>query len=291
MAAHLSRFGSRIPTPVKHRVRAAQAVWGRSTIRFRILPQFLIIGAQRCGTTSLYKYLVQHPLVAAPPLGKGAHFFDMNYEKGEGWYRGHFPASLHRADDRLDRRITGEGSPYYLFHPCAPERVAGMLPGVKLIVMLRDPVSRAYSHYWHEVARSFESLSFERAIACEPERLAGEDERLRTQAGYTSFSHQHWSYLARGRYAEHLKAWYACFERGQLLVLSSREFFRDPDGAYAKVLEFLGLPPHRLARYEAFNPRDYPPMQGDLRRRLAEQFERPNAELFDLLDVGPDWLS
>jgi hypothetical protein len=255
-----------------------------------MLPDFLILGAQRCGTTSLYKYLVQHPQVAAPPLGKGAHFFDTSYEKGERWYRGHFPTRLGPKGYVGTPKITGEGSPYYLFHPSAPERVSNMLPEVKLIAMLRDPVSRAYSHYWHEVQRGFESLSFEQAMDSEAERLAGEDERLQADPGYTSFSHQHWSYLARGRYAEQLRGWYARFPRGQILVISSKEFFADTDGVYSRILDFLDLPPHGLERYETFNPREYAAMEQGLRKRLEGHFAGPNAELYDLLGVDSDWL-
>lgn len=290
MANGARRFQHRIPAPVRRRVRAVQGRWGRATAPVRVLPDFLIIGGQRCGTTSLFKYLAEHPRVAVPPLGKGAHFFDTNFERGENWYRGHFPVRrLAREGGPIGRKLTGEGSPYYLFHPLAPQRVADLLPGVKLIAMLRNPVSRAYSHYWHEVARGFESMSFEEAVALEPERLAEAGARISTDHGYASFNHQHWSYLSRGLYADQLEAWYAHFPREQLMVISSEQFFAHPDEAYGEILDFLGLPLHQLSQYEAFNPHDYPPMREGLKRRLQHHFAGPNARLADLLDIDFGW--
>ena len=280
-------FRSRIPVRAKHAIRSAQSTWGRSTSSLRLLPDFLIIGAQRGGTTSLYKYLAEHPAVAAPPLGKGAHFFDTNFARGEAWYRGHFPTRLVGRAARGGRpRITGESSPYYLFHPHAPSRVAAMLPGVKLIAMLRDPVTRAHSHYWHEVARGFESLSFDEAIEREPERLEPELARLRADPDYNSFAHQHHSYLSRGLYAQQLDAWYSLFPRESILVVSSEEFFAEPDRVFRRVLAFLGLPARSLPFYEPFNPREYPPMADETRRRLVAYFAEPNARLAALVDAA-----
>ena len=104
----------------------------------RRLPDFLIIGAQKCGTSSMFAYLNQHPQMKLPDV-KEIHFFDLNYSNGLDWYTSHFPpASLSH------RMVTGEASPYYLFHPHVPERVRLHCPDVKLVVMLRNPVDRAY---------------------------------------------------------------------------------------------------------------------------------------------------
>jgi hypothetical protein len=280
----------RIAAPVKDAVRSTLATWGRSTAGLRVLPDFLILGAQRCGTTSLYKYLVRHPGVVAPPLGKGAHFFDTNYCRGEDWYRGHFPTRLLRAHGRPGGpRLTGEGSPYYVFHPDVPRRVAQLLPAAKLIVMLRDPVKRAWSQYWHEVARGFESLPFEEALGQESARLAGEEQRLLSEPGYRSLEHQHHSYLARGRYAEQLERWLEHFPSEQLLVVSSERFFAAPEPEYHRVLRFLGLSLVSLPEYAAHNPRSYAPIPPQLRTRLEQEFAAPNARLRDLLGAEFPW--
>ena len=282
---------ARVPEPAKRAIKAAQRGWARTTAPLRVLPDFLVIGGQRCGTTSLYRYLGEHPAITTVPLGKGAHFFDTNFDKGVDWYRSYFPVALHRkAVARWNgRSVTGEASPYYIFHPLVPVRVAALLPGVKIIALLRDPVVRAHSHHTHEVARGFETLSFEDAIAREPERLAGEEERMRADPLYRSFSHQHHSYLARGRYAEQLERWREVVPEERMLVLSSERFFADPGETYATVLGFLGVAPHSLRTYDTFNPRRYDAMSPATEAELRAYFEEPNTRLYELLGTDFGW--
>jgi hypothetical protein len=270
---------------------SAQA-YARPTAGLRLLPDYLIIGAQRAGTTSLHRYLVQHPGVRTTLRTKGVHFFDTGYGRGMSWYASRFPTRLtawwvarrHGVELR-----TGEASPYYLFHPLVPGRVAEHLPRVKLIALLRDPVQRAYSHYQHEVARGFETLSFEEAIEAEPARLAGEAERMIAEPLYHSFAHQHHSYLARGCYAEQLDRWRACFDDAQLLVLSSERFFRDPGPSFARVLEFLELPAFTPDGYEQHNAHPYRQMGDRVRGRLIEHYREPNRRLYDALGDDFGW--
>src|SRR5262249_6009960 len=177
------------------------------TARARILPSFLIVGAQRCGTTSLSRQLDEHPAVFGAVLHEEVHFFDVSYRRGLSWYGCHFPllAAARRATRRADvTPVSFESSPYYMFHPWAPERIARDLPGVRLLVLLRDPVERAYSGHAHEVAHGFETESFEAALEAEPARLAGQAERIVAEPGYFSYSHQHHSYIAPGEYVDHL---------------------------------------------------------------------------------------
>lgn len=267
------------------------------TSKWRVLPDFLIIGAQKCGTSSLYTYLTRHPAIlpAIPaPLAKEVHFFDLNHGKGPAWYRSHFPTRHHveTASRRLGvRALAGEATPYYLFHPRAPELIAATLPEVKLIVMLRDPVKRAYSHYQHEVALGFERLPFEEALEREDDRLAGEAERMLEDPTYNSFNHQHYSYLARGRYAEQLEVWYSLFPRERILVLRSEDFFADPDACFRRVLRFLGLPEISLPSYDAVGRREYPRMDDGVRRWLVEYFRDPNQRLTSLLGADFGWSS
>jgi hypothetical protein len=271
--------------------RSAQ-VYTRPTSRLRKLPDYLIIGAQRAGTTSLHRYLVQHPAVATLLHTKGVHYFDTNYGKGMAWYASHFPTRLYGRwlhARRGVRLLTGEASPYYLFHPHVPYRVANDLPAAKLIVLLRDPVARAHSHYQHEVARGFESLSFEEAIDREPERLAEETKRLLAEPLYNSFSHQHHSYLARGRYVDQLRTWRSLFPAEQLLVLSSEQFFAEPDRAFQRVLDFLELPAFKPAAFERHNAHSYARLSQPLYRRLCDHFAEPNQALYDYLGVGFGW--
>jgi hypothetical protein len=258
-------------------------IWavGTATARLRPLPDFLIVGAQKAGTTALYAYLRKHPAIAGPPW-KEVSYFDRHYRRGPAWYRGNFPL---RAGDR----IVGEASPSYLFHPLAPARVASLLPAVRLIALLRDPGDRAHSHYQHEVALGREPLAFEQALEREDERMAGELERMHEDPSY--FSHAWWNhtYLARGSYAEQLERWLSHFERERLLVLASEELAARPAETYARVLGFLGAPPYELEAYPRVYDRDYPPMSLETEQKLAAYFAEPNRRLFELLGRNLDW--
>jgi len=206
-------------------------------------PSFLVIGAQRSGTTSLFRYLAQHPQVA-PPLVKEVQFFSTSaFLKGQDWYRTNFPAArdLRRRADEHRAAVTFEATPYYLFHPLAASRAAATLPGVKLIALLRNPVDRAYSHYLHSVQRGIEPLTFEAALDAEPERLAGEEAKIRADERYDSDAFRSFSYFSRGVYVDQLAEWARWFPREQLLVLESETMYRDPGATYRRVIDWLGL--------------------------------------------------
>src|SRR5581483_11863989 len=146
------------------------------TADFRVLPDFLVIGGQKCGTTALYNYIIEHPDIYLA-VRKQMHYFDNRYEKGDRWYRSGFPTVAEKfyVKNILRKRfITCEATPNYIFHPQAARRVARLLPHAKFILVLRDPVDRAYSHYNHEIRKGTEMLSFEEAIAKEKERLQPE---------------------------------------------------------------------------------------------------------------------
>jgi hypothetical protein len=265
---------------------------GRLSSPLRLLPGFLIVGAQRCGTTSMYRALSEHPAILKAVLHKGVHYFDMNYDAGPGWYRAHFPLKLsaRRAERaQAGRPVTFESSPYYLFHPLAAERIAADLPGVRILVLVRDPVHRAYSAYAHELARGFETESFERAIELEPQRLAGEAERIVSEPGYLSHSHQHHAYLTRGQYIEQLTRLEKLFGRDRIHVVDSGDFFTTPEPVYDGVLDFLGLKPAPYPEFEQHNARPRTPISDELSARLAEHFAPYDEQLTPWLPAPPSW--
>ena len=277
---------------VQRTARAVARTAGRLTSGARMTPDFLIIGGQRCGTTSLYKTLREHPAVLPAVLHKGVHYFDTSYGEGMAWYRGHFP--LEATARRVERRTgvrpqTFESSPYYMFHPLAAQRIAQDLPGIKVVVLLRDPVERAYSAHAHEVARGFETEDFETALALEETRLAGEVERLLADPGYTSHSHQHHAYLQRGRYVEHLQRLEGIFGRDRMHVVDSHRFFTEPEPVYDGVLEFLGLPDAGYPVFERHNARPRSPMADELRQRLEEHFASYDERLTEWLGRPVSW--
>lgn len=251
----------------------------------RVLPDFVIIGAQKCGTTMLYKTLRRHPNVR-PASTKEVHYFDLNFDKGIDWYRAHFPQP---APGEGEEFITGEASPYYLFHPHAAARLARTIPRAKLILLLKNPVDRAYSHYQHRVRKGIETLGFEEALDAEGQRLHGEVERMMEDESYHGFNHQHFSYLSRGVYVDQIPPWSGFFGRDQLLILKSEDLFDRPSDNLGHVLEFLKLPQWRP---EAFNVRTqgrYEPMDPAIRRRLEEHFAPHNRRLYEYLGTDFGW--
>lgn len=257
----------------------------------RRLPDYIIAGAQKSGTTSLWAYLSEHPRVE-PPITKEMSFFDNNFDRGLNWYRMHFPMNgKAQANGRSDRqKLTGESTAYYMFHPLAPVRIAGALPGVKIVLLLRNPVSRAFSHYQLKLRRRQETLSFEEAIDAEAERLAGEQERIIGDERYYSEAHDRFSYLARGRYLEQIRRWQQHFPPGQLLILESNEFFRQTAEVFDRVLGFLGLPRWQPARFGNRFPGKYSQKMSDAtRRRLIDYFAPHNEQLYAHLGQRYDW--
>jgi hypothetical protein len=235
------------------------------------MPDFVIVGGMRCGTTSLYDWLARHPLVA-PATTKELRYFDVDHAKGQRWYRSHFP--LVRGG-----RITGEASPYMLFYYVAPERASRELPHGKFIALLRNPVQRAISHYWFCRRMNLETESLDVAIGLEESRLAPEAESFRR--GGKAPNHRWFSYAARGEYATQLKRWFEFVEPQRILVLESERLFSDPD-TQASVTTWLGLPPssESFLHVNRRNREDTDPSVVD---RLERHFAPHNEELFDLL--------
>ena len=279
-------------TKLRRRARATTRQAGRLSSSARMTPDFLIVGAQRCGTTSMFKTLSQHPAVLPAVLHKGVHYFDKHYGRGMAWYRGHFPlqASAWRAERRTGTRpVTGESSPYYMFHPLAGQRIASDLPGVRLVVLLRDPVERAYSAYTHERARGYESETFERALELEPARVAGEYDRFVADPFYDSHHLQHNAYLTRGQYVEQLERLERLVGRERIHAVDSQQFFTDPSPVYAEVLDFLGLPPYPETHFDRHNARHRSALSPDLRERLDAHFQPYDERLARWLGETPGW--
>jgi hypothetical protein len=258
----------------------------------RVLPDFIIAGAQKGGTSSLYSYLVRHSHVVAARK-KEVHFFDRHFAKGERWYRASF--STRRAMQATEKEhgapvLTGEASPSYTFHPLAAERMAALLPRVRIVLLLRDPVERAHSHWRMSHERGADRLDFESAIDAEDDRLAGEMDRVRADDTYFSKPLKHWSYVARGLYDVQMERWLGAFPREQLLVRSAEEFFADPHGVHERVLDFLDLPRQPLADAEVVNRgATRSPMADATRRRLIKRFRDHDERLFDQLGERFDW--
>ena len=296
-AGFVQPLRDRLPDNAVEAARSAFTLYGSATARLRPLPDFLIIGTKKGGTTSMMSWLVEHPSVMRmfPRYlrRKSPHYFDINFAKGDAWYRSHFPSTAARAL-RARRThspvLSGEASPYYMFHPAAAERVHATAPHIRLVAILREPVSRAYSNYWDRVATGNEDLpTFEAAIAAEDQRLSEVTEDDLRDPSYYSYHHDHHTYLARGRYAEQLRRFIDVFGSDQLLVLPADDMFKRAQPTFDTVQRFLGLPAAPVPLLARNERSGYPPIEPETKERLQAYYAPYNAELTALLGRDFGW--
>jgi hypothetical protein len=259
-----------------------------ATWRSRPLPDFIIIGTQKAGTTSLHAYLSQHPQFLKP-YEKEVHFFDGgldpsidNYKKGQAWYRAHFPLRKNGITSRVF-----EASPLYIFNPLVPGRMFNLLPQVRIIAILRNPTERAISHFFHEKQRGYESLPIMEALLEEERRL----ESAIQLNDYKNYSFIHHSYKSRGHYSEQLERYLKFFPRQQVLILSSEEFFHDQHNILRQVTDFTGVD-------SDFNVKDSYPrnvaknkeqVSVEVYKYLNDYFKPHNEALYELLGKDFGW--
>jgi len=259
----------------------------------RLKPTFLVIGAHKCGTTSLFKYLYGHPNVIKPAT-KEIHFFDRGYHRGGEWYASRFPRLMPEVALRALRSgdcVTGEASPSYMLHPLVPMRAHAMLPDAKLIAILRNPVDRAYSHWRVASRKKWDSLDFESAIDAEPARMEGHLRAIETDPARVDMDFYYHSYPTRGHYAEQLRRWLNFCPKDRLLVLKSEDMFSKPEHVFSRAVEFLGLP--------AWNPKEFAvhnqgtgsasSIPDAARMRLEIYFEPLNAKLREEFGSHLNW--
>jgi len=261
---------------VASRPELSQVEWNSTKAREA---DFIIIGSPRCGTTSLYKYITSHPQIL-PAANKEICFFSEHFNKGLAWYQAHFPPHID-----AHNFLTGEATPTYLTHPLAASRLHGCVPKAKLIVILRNPVDRAFSHYQMLVRRGTESRTFEQAIDSELQLLAGATEI--SLADKSSWKDCH--YIYKSLYACSLKQWMKLFPREQFLILQSEEFYANPAATLKQVFEFLDLPDYQLSDYKQYNGGNYQPADDVVSQRLREYFQPHNRKLAEYANKEFAW--
>lgn len=277
--------------------------FGMATASMRPDPDFLLIGSKRGGSTSFYFDLITHPQVALlfprpdrlpkAAATKGIHYFDSNYFRGRRWYASHLPSlAVRRIQQRNagGRVIAGEGSPYYLTHPAAPERVAHDLPTVKLLAVLRDPVQRAYSHWKERVREGRESLTFREAIDCEAARVGNDAERLRHDPRFYSYAHEQQSYLEQSRYGAALERWFEHVPQSSCLVIRSEDYYRDPPASLDAAAEFLGIEPGRFRHGNPRNAAPGDPLDRDTQRYVESLLRDDAQRLAELTKITWEWV-
>jgi hypothetical protein len=271
-----------------------QYAWTLGMLGMGSLPEFIIIGAQKGGTTSLYRYLLSHSQILGAKM-KELHFFSANYHRGLWWYKACFPTHAQRMQQSRAIGmpvITGEASPNYLFHTDTPQLLAKALPDVKLIALIRNPVDRLISHYHHMIRIGRETLPLKEAIVLDEERLSSSTKALPANSQLNpAFKSATFSYLARGRYIEQLERYANYFNRDQMLILKSENFFVNTQIEYNKVLDFLEVGPHILRNLEIANRGTYDKKEPytEVKQELREYFRPYNERLSNFLEEDFNW--
>ena len=252
------------------------------TSPLRVLPDFIVIGAVRSGTTSLYHYLGQHPIIvksAYDELG----YFDSNYELGLNWYKSLFPSVFQKRkiEKRFGKFMTYEVTPFYIYNEKVPRRIHKILPDIKLIVILRNPVDRAYSNYF----LGNQKEKFEDVIKKERETIEKIDRSNKEE--YYKFVHT--SMLARGFYAEQLEKWYKVFHKEQILIIKSEELATETNKILNDIFHFLGLEKYNIQDSSKKNKINYEPMKKETRKDLIEFFKPYNKILYSLVERDFGW--
>lgn len=249
---------------------------------------FLVIGGQRCGTTSFFHYLRQHPQIYMFE-GKEIHYFDRHYQNGQDWYETHFNFQVAPAG------LIGEVSPNYMIYPYCPERVRDYNPDIKLIALLRNPIDRAYSHFMGKRITGREPCeSFQKSLTLENDRISSDIKRMKVDQFYYSQSVRNFSYMHRGHYYMHLKKWLSFFSRENFLILKSEELFCNPAVQMDLVADFLNISkfpkidttPKGIGRY---SHGVYPPLEKDIVEFLSRKFCEDQKKLNDLLGTNIKW--
>jgi len=257
-------------------------------------PDFVIVGAQRCGTTSLFRALNKHPAMMPNVINaKGIHYFDTSYHRDLAWYLAHFPTHVERkshADKVGHKAIVGEASPYYLYHPAGAERMARAIPDAKIIVLLRDPVKRAISHHLHMVFEGHEPIEdIDQALDMESSRLEGIEQHLLTEPSFVSRSHQHYSYTERGHYARQLEKFFEHYDRNNVLVMTTDKLISDSQSSLSTIQSFIGLEPDPSIQLEKRNASSSFQPQPETIQRLTDVFAESNKRLANVVNIEIPW--
>ena len=260
---------------------------------FHILPDFVIIGASRSGTTALYDYMVQHPDIKKSKF-KEIHYFNREFHRGINWYRLFFPLKIKKffaTKIQKKKFVTGEASVLYIHHPHAPKRMFELLPKIKIIVLLRNPIDRAYSSHQYRWKINFkEPLNFDEVIEKENEFIKNEFEKMEKDGNYYSRKFYDHAYCTTGIYVDQLERWFKYFPIEQFLIIQSEEFFSNTPEIMDKIYDFLELPEHRLTNYKKIHSSNYKEkMNQETRKKLVEFFKPHNERLYKLLGTNFHW--
>jgi hypothetical protein len=285
------------PSLIKHKslysgLKFSHHIFSQLTSSMHTLPDFLIIGTAKSGTTSLFEHLIKHPSIF-PPLAQQPNFFTSHFHKGESWYRSYFPSIISKnltQNIKKQKFLTGEASTQYYWYPHAAKRVKSILPNAKIILLLRNPIDRSYSQYQMEFSKgNEESSSFEDAIELENERIQPEYKKMLQDKNYYSKKYTIQSYITKSIYVNYIEEWFKYFPKEQFLFLNSEEFNSDTSKVYKKTLNFLEIPEIDFKKYDIFRAAKYSEMNPNTRKKLSKFFKPYNEKLYKLIDQNFHW--
>jgi len=288
-AVRTARMPNRLRPGQRKRWREMTA-WRYITAPFSVLPDFLIVGAQRSGTTTLYRNLIQHPLIL-PCIRKEVHYFDRYYNCDENWYRGHFPTfhQMQRLELKYGQKpITGEATPNYMIDPSTINRIAKTIPDARLIVLLRNPVDRAFSNYHMNIRKGNEHRSFEEVLESDPVLSAESVENIMSDPS-SWYGKRKKNLLQRGLYVYQLEDLYMRFPKENILVLQAEQIFKNESKIFSEIINFLDLPDFKPKEFIRSKSHEYDPMNPVTRNRLADFFGQYNEQLSKMLGRRFDW--
>ena len=252
------------------------------TASSRVLPDFIISGTVRSGTTSLYYNICEHPSVL-PASYDEIGFFDSNYHLGINWYRSMFPTEkeMKQVKKETNFAITGEDTPFYFWKKEAAERIFQDIPNSKIIIIFRNPVDRAYSNYNLGIRKKTESLSFEDAI--------DEEMNFLKTHSFRDAVDRRRSYLSKGLYENQIKIWLDNFPREQIHILCTEDMKKNPRESLLKIFQFLGIPNYTLKNPQKQKLAEYKKMDDKTREKLLTFYEPYNQKFFETIQEKFDW--
>ena len=254
----------------------------------RVIPDFLVIGAKRCGTTSLYQHLPEHPCISKSPHDNMG-FFNDNFHLGVNWYKSFFPTTFTRnkIKSKFGDFLAFDVTTKYMEEESTANNVYQTKPNMKIIIILRNPVDRAYSQYHLSVRQTAERRSFEDVVEENMNRLNKEShEHYKIKP---KFSAKEDNYLKKGLYALQLRYWLKIFPRENILIVSTEEFESNQQIIYNKIFEFLNISKFEVKNTKKMQKGNYPPIKSETRNLLLDYFRPHNHELFELINMEFDW--
>jgi len=252
------------------------------TASSRVLPDFIISGTVRSGTTSLYYNICEHPSVLPADYDE-IGFFDSNYHLGINWYRSMFPTEkeMERVKKETNFAITGEDTPFYFWKKEAAERILKDIPNSKIIIIFRNPVDRAYSNYHLGIRKKTEKLSFEDAI--------DEEMNFLEKHSFRESVDRRRSYLSKGFYESQIKIWFNVFPREKIHILSTEDMQKNPEKTLLKIFQFLGIPNYTLKNPQKQKSSEYKKMDDKTREILLNFYKPYNEKFFQIIQERFDW--